>query len=171
MTLHVREQSPVGDECGHPEKAMRFKVDALGRRFYLLQCLVCGEPASSALKKPEDATAIQPWDAALQDRCRATRDAGYDARHAERESRLIRLSEDRAARKAAYEAHLQSETWRQMRQLVIQRDGGLCQGCLQAPGQHVHHLTYDRVGRELAFDLILLCEACHERAHPWKEKA
>jgi len=29
----------------------------------------------------------------------------------------------------------------------------------------VHHRTYERLGRELAGDLVVLCSACHRRHH------
>ncbi len=30
---------------------------------------------------------------------------------------------------------------------------------------YCHHLTYERIGQELASDLVALCTACHDRAH------
>jgi len=30
---------------------------------------------------------------------------------------------------------------------------------------HVHHLTYDNLGRELDDDLIVLCNDCHKQVH------
>jgi hypothetical protein len=29
----------------------------------------------------------------------------------------------------------------------------------------LHHLTYDRAGRELASDVIMVCEPCHDEIH------
>jgi 5-methylcytosine-specific restriction endonuclease McrA len=64
-----------------------------------------------------------------------------------------------------YLAYLRSQKWLRLRNLVLQRDRGLCRGCLQNMATEVHHLNYDRVYEELAFDLISLCEDCHDRAH------
>ena|SRR5215472_2095593 len=68
-----------------------------------------------------------------------------------------------------YSAYLTSPAWRQRRQLVLVRDGGQCQGCLSALAVHVHHLTYKHVTDELLFELVALCEECHQKVHPDKE--
>ena len=40
-------------------------------------------------------------------------------------------------------------------------------GVTLGPGEaEVHHLSYERVGRELPEDLVALCPGCHRRAHP-----
>jgi hypothetical protein len=64
-----------------------------------------------------------------------------------------------------HEEHLQSEYWKKIRSLVLDRDRGICQGCLIAPAAHVHHLTYDRLGCEMAIDLVSLCVGCHDKIH------
>ncbi len=70
-----------------------------------------------------------------------------------------------ADRRAAYRAYLQSETWQEKRELVLARDHGWCQGCFKRPATEVHHLTYKRFGRELVFDLVSVCDACHNQIH------
>lgn len=44
------------------------------------------------------------------------------------------------------------------------RDGG-CRGCGTVDNLHVHHLTYERLGRELLTDLVTLCAGCHRKQH------
>jgi hypothetical protein len=66
---------------------------------------------------------------------------------------------------ARYAEYRQTQAWRQRCALVRKRERDTCQGCMQAFGQHVHHLTYARVGDELLTDLVLYCQSCHERAH------
>lgn len=36
---------------------------------------------------------------------------------------------------------------------------------IQSNGVEVHHLTYERVGYEMLFDLISVCDPCHEQLH------
>jgi hypothetical protein len=62
-----------------------------------------------------------------------------------------------------YDAYLASSKWRERRQLVMQRAGGMCEGCGKAPASEVHHLTYERVGDEMLFDLVAICHPCHQR--------
>jgi len=64
-----------------------------------------------------------------------------------------------------YNAYLESEKWQQKRQLVIDRAGGICEGCRLAKIDQVHHLTYRNVGCELLYQLVGLCSPCHEHAH------
>ena len=65
--------------------------------------------------------------------------------------------------------HLNSKSWRAKRELVLERANYKCQVksevCLGDKFQ-VHHLTYDRLGKEdVERDLILACERCHEILH------
>jgi 5-methylcytosine-specific restriction endonuclease McrA len=69
---------------------------------------------------------------------------------------------------ATYTAYLQTPEWFAKRQVVFHRANGVCEGCRRLPAVHVHHLTYERVGDELLFDLVAVCRACHQKAHPNK---
>jgi hypothetical protein len=64
-----------------------------------------------------------------------------------------------------YAAYLLTEEWRKKRKAAIHRAGGRCQECLVAGLLHVHHLTYERVGREWLDDLIVLCPWHHHCRH------
>lgn len=71
----------------------------------------------------------------------------------------------RALRGKNYREYLQSAEWKTRRALAIETAGGRCQLC-NAPGPlHVHHRTYERVGREHPGDLTVLCAPCHSRHH------
>lgn len=69
-----------------------------------------------------------------------------------------------------YDAYLRSPIWKLKRNYILSQRGNMCESC----GRHkrkgkvilqVHHLTYDRIGRELDSDLMLLCKQCHEEIH------
>lgn len=64
-----------------------------------------------------------------------------------------------------WEAHIGSDAWRATRRKVIARAGGICEGCLDAPIQEVHHKNYNHLGDEFCFELIGLCSKCHSRFH------
>jgi hypothetical protein len=71
-----------------------------------------------------------------------------------------------------YREYLQSEAWRQKREAAKASADYRCQLCNAPPPLHVHHRTYERVGRELPGDLTVLCAGCHYRFHhPPKPKA
>jgi 5-methylcytosine-specific restriction endonuclease McrA len=63
-----------------------------------------------------------------------------------------------------YAAYMKSEAWRAKRKVVLFRAGNRCQRCGERKGLQVHHLTYDRLGRESLSDLICLCKNCHKIA-------
>lgn len=65
-----------------------------------------------------------------------------------------------------YHEYLQTEWWRDLRRRKVRAAGFRCERC-QTSGRRldVHHLNYDRVGRERWEDLIVLCSQCHEREH------
>ena len=74
-----------------------------------------------------------------------------------------------AARMAELRERYARPDWQELRDQVLQRDSFLCQGCRRNRATAVHHLTYDRLGREVLFDLISVCTHCHERIHPHLE--
>jgi 5-methylcytosine-specific restriction endonuclease McrA len=63
-----------------------------------------------------------------------------------------------------YQRYLRSPEWASTRAAAIRRAGGKCQKCGDASGLEVHHLNYDRLGRERHEDLIVLCGDCHPDA-------
>lgn len=71
---------------------------------------------------------------------------------------------------ALYDEYLVSPEWDEKRQLVMRRCNGVCEGCMKAFADHVHHQTYARVGEEMLFDLAALCRQCHERFHNHEPK-
>ena len=65
----------------------------------------------------------------------------------------------------AYNTYLNTLEWEEKRQAVIKRDNNTCQGCLAAKIDVIHHLSYENVGDELLFQLVGLCQRCHDNAH------
>jgi hypothetical protein len=62
--------------------------------------------------------------------------------------------------------YLKSAEWQTLRKSTLKRDNYACQSC-GATGVplEVHHLTYQRLGKERPSDVISLCRVCHERQH------
>ena len=72
----------------------------------------------------------------------------------------------RSKHKAKYHAYLKSPQWKALRDKVVARDKSICQGCLEHTSRPaVHHMTYDNIFEEFAFELITLCNPCHDRFH------
>lgn len=64
-----------------------------------------------------------------------------------------------------YSLYLDSQKWHDKRKKVLERDKYLCQGCLSNKATQVHHLSYKNVYNEMLFELISVCNKCHETIH------
>lgn len=72
--------------------------------------------------------------------------------------------------RAYYRTVLGSKRWQSLRAAAKKRAGGECERCLGTRRQkgeafHLHHVTYDNLGREALDDVVLLCQACHRQEH------
>lgn len=68
----------------------------------------------------------------------------------------------------SYSDYLNSNHWKSLRQNILSQRNNTCEQCrtrLTPYWLHLHHLTYDRVGREHNSDLLLVCKPCHEKIH------
>jgi len=61
--------------------------------------------------------------------------------------------------------YLKSDIWKAKRIKRIKHDKYICQGCLEAEAVQVHHLSYNHWQNEFMFELISVCEDCHEKIH------
>jgi hypothetical protein len=146
-----------------------YRISPTGDKRFCYQCLDCdaqvgGYVGSAELSDAETAGAV-PFDEAGR---KAQYQQGREALHVEQEAR-------RAGRRTAYDDYLQSPEWHLLRQKVFTRAAKLhgrdiygrpyCEGCGERPVEHVHHLTYEHVRRELLWELVGVCTSCHEKAH------
>jgi len=79
-----------------------------------------------------------------------------------------------------YHAYLRSPQWREKREAVLKRCGNKCEDCQEerrfnefvrpARAVEVHHLTYERIGRERLSDLIGVCGRHHDYRHSLDER-
>lgn len=141
--------------CAHSHRSPIFKIAADGTKRYYLQCDACGF-GMVGLKRSDARTklAVPYREELVELRAREAREA-WDAKR----------RDERAAWFARHDAYLRTPQWKALRQKVIDRERGLCQGCRDRSGTQVHHTSYQRHGRELLIDLVLLCDQCHELAH------
>lgn len=135
-----------------------------------MQCLDCGRSIGNAIAHnkvhPETLAALQPFDEELRDSLFNQRLASQAVSNRQKaEDIAAQAQRTLEARKQQYAEYLKSERWRQKRRQVIDYQKGTCRGCLSAPIEEVHHLSYDNIGDELLFQLVGLCRPCHAKAH------
>lgn len=126
----------------------------------VMQCRTCGDAVGSPVgrKEAERLYAIDklpPFDPEI----RVAFDVRSFAEYEEKRGRQKREFDD------WYATYRGSPEWKRRRDLVMRRCGGICEGCGESPAAVVHHLTYDHVGDELLFELVGVCDRCHDRAH------
>jgi hypothetical protein len=69
-------------------------------------------------------------------------------------------------RAMSYRDYLHTIEWWRTRAAALQRAGNCCSlDVTHTEGLEVHHRSYERLGEELASDLVVLCRACHRLYH------
>lgn len=147
------------DACGDAQLERRQLKNAAGVLLHCLQCMNCGRHTCHKVKRDESNP--PELDRELAQRGEEARQRHW-AREAETQQAAREVS--REVRRMEYQAYLRTPEWVTLRERVKQRDK-ICQGCLVAPIDDVHHLTYEHVQNEFAFELVGLCRKCHARLH------
>jgi 5-methylcytosine-specific restriction endonuclease McrA len=148
--------------CEHPREELRRFVASNGVSHFRVQCLGCGDQIRSIRKGdlPCSPDELPSWDEAIRERY-------WRTRH-ERQQREIESARSRQSAEwwRWYNAYLESPEWAKRRALVLRRALGKCEAILSSrcwgSANQVHHLTYEHVGNEPLFELVAICEACHE---------
>ena len=132
-----------------------------GGEFVQLQCSTCFGAIGGALPRTDHPlyTSYPLFPEGKHDEYRR---AGSEARQAAFEESRVALQSD-------YQQFLLSPEWKRLRHLVMNRAGRICEACLDAKAEHVHHVTYDFGWLPPAWYLRAVCEKCHEGFHPDSE--
>lgn len=149
--------------CNHEKTEIRF-MESCGQ--IKSQCLKCGQSTSNPISHskftPDQIKSLPRFDEKL----RGDWWNNQNMRRKEAVESFAKEANQRLSdRKEFYHAHLKSDLWKEKRLLVIQKQNNICQGCLKAGIDDIHHLSYDNLGDELLFQLIGLCRECHKRTH------
>ena len=138
------------------------------------QCSICGRLAGKwvKLERVPNWQALTEWDHEIEELWEKSEHVYM------REYREWRVQQDGIAafgRQAEerkpdafwekYKEYLRSPEWASKRERVLKRANGMCEGCGIAEARQVHHLSYAHVGREMLFELVAICDACHEVVH------
>lgn len=150
--------------CDHTETRPRYKTAKNGVKMYKRQCLNCGDAIGEWISrsKVENIEDCLPFDEDL-----------YNRWQSYIHNRVVEISQERAKPLAEresdwkdwYDDYLQSDVWHDKSERVLKRDGYVCQACLRRTATQAHHLTYKHVGKEPLFDLVAVCNLCHDALH------
>ena len=70
----------------------------------------------------------------------------------------------------SYRDYLASDFWKKRRLKYSKSHPRRCFACNCRGFLHLHHISYERLGRELDDDIIWLCEECHRNVHKIAKK-
>lgn len=151
--------------CDHPGSEIRQRRDGGGAVHFRRQCTTCGKSIGSALKKSPELTSAPRWQEELENAFQRARDDEYGD-IIQKHVRKQRDGDEGFRRE--YDLYLETPEWRVKRRKVLNRANGMCEGCLDRKATQVHHLTYKHVFREFMFELVAICDECHDRMHAQK---
>lgn len=121
-----------------------------------------------------------PWGAYEGDLCRECQKELAQERQEERAAKAETASTGRerarvvaikALQVLPYREYLMTDHWDGIRKDALRRAGYRCSTCNASVPLHVHHRTYENLGREKASDVIALCAPCHSKFHGKYEPA
>lgn len=149
-------------ECNCDEKTPVKRTKSNGVVCYGYQCMTCGKYE----EKKKSSFGYYPPTVLYDETIWRKYQDGIDSKWKEiNNKRAEEYAKKNLEWWGRYNEYLESEKWKRKRAIILDRDKRICQGCLTNPATCVHHLTYDHVFNELAFELISLCFDCHEKAH------
>ena len=168
-------------KCVHVNHKLVYKTDSNEATSFYYQCLKCGEKIQRIGKigvqkmidkgiiKDEE---IEKFDESIMRKNRDRQQFWYqEASRIRQEASQVQEENRIKLQKEAYADYMQSAQWRAKRLATLDRDSNWCQGCRNALATEVHHLTYERFGNEMIFDLTSVCYECHMKIHPKKAQA
>lgn len=158
----IADLAALPKACDHTNKEIRKRTDRGGAVHYYSQCAVCGQAIGSAVKRPDNFDDSRLWDESLADTYRLSREA---SRNEILQKHIRKQRDQTSGLSKKYSEYLKSPEWHTKRALVLKRAGNICEGCLTAAATQVHHKTYKHAFHEFMFELVALCEPCHERIH------
>ncbi len=166
MSEEIYFKPPV---CNHLKTERRCKKQK-NCSVACLQCLTCGEIIKKFHKAEEPhPEKYLPVDDKIESMWRDRRSELYEEWRDKRRREYEKQEEnERKDRQEKYAAYLKSPQWAALRKKVLDRDKNVCQGCGKTCTPFVleiHHLTYERIFREMLFDLVAVCHTCHDKIH------
>jgi hypothetical protein len=155
----TKEPNPCAN-CGSAKSELRKRVVGGGSIQYRWQCLKCGRSVSNPIPHSEIRHVPPEWNFGLEEHyneLRKHQQGLFDTPN-------LKLNAEAPAQ-FGYDEYLQSPEWKAIRAKIMNRSGGKCEGCIEGRATQVHHLTYKHIYHEFAFELVALCDGCHERIH------
>jgi hypothetical protein len=158
----ARKKSNEAKACEHRDKELRYLIAANDAKKFKYQCKRCGQTFQEVSQKQLSAESKESA-APIDDTLFKTHEKLSEKIFQDEFARI--KAQNRATKLHYYQLYLTSNEWRKKREKVVARAKGICEGCLENPATQVHHLHYGTLFREMLFDLVAVCDKCHEQIH------
>ena len=165
-------------KCEHNVVEITKRTIAGGSVQFMRQCNRCGKPIGGAIKKEiafkeNIGQELKAFNQELYKDWEQNQNNEFSTifndqkKEKEKIDQIFGVEERRDKEKFfdVYNQHLKSEKWKATREKVLKRANYICEGCLEERATQVHHIDYKNVGDELLFQLVAICEKCHDKCH------
>lgn len=156
-------QNPYLVDCPHRHQRHVRRIHSNGTEHFGKQCMFCGAFIQYVKKdslSPEQILMVGDYEPSIKD-------AYYER---QRQLRSEQFQQARAENLVKLAEYYETDHWKAYRRFRHGLNqwlfGGLCEMCRECPAEHIHHMTYERLFRELPFDTAAVCERCHTTEHP-----
>jgi thioredoxin reductase len=149
------------ETCKHPKQTPKKFQKSNGSLVVKFQCDDCGAGLLESPKHLHNLATLSDFDHQFK-RSEEERQAA-EARQKWKEQ----SEQNRQAWFAAYVEYLNSDEWRKVRSIVLERDR-VCQVCFCATATQAHHLSYEslkKFGVTFPQECVGICISCHDRFH------
>lgn len=166
-------------ECPHVEKILTIRTYKNGSVAAVEQCFSCGKHIRSVSKKEvKNLRRLPAFNENIEESLykrisdwhRKQYQSWQKAKIAFNDDLMKKIKSGEISRvdKSTFASYYDSDQWKITRARILERDDNICQAC-EAVAECVHHLLYERLGRENDLDLISLCSSCHFEIHQYQD--
>lgn len=142
-------------DCKCHNIELRYILDSRRRKMFCFQCPECGKKSGQWQPTPTHGDYL-PVDADLGRRFFEKRQNEYQMQRAM----------ERRKKHHNYEVYINQDIkWKEIRSKVMARCDRVCECCLTQAATQVHHVNYDSLFDEIAWDLRGVCRECHQKIH------
>ena len=165
---------PFSSDCTHNNIIITYRKYSKGDAV-VKQCTECGKHISSIKKSSVKEVSTLPLFDEEKEKIRSNIYQEWFSNYIKEEKRAKKRYEEKVYNdilkgkysytiNSTFNTYYTSDEWEWVRRKIFKRDNNSCQSCGH-PAQCVHHITYERLGKESSFDLISLCNICHDEVH------
>jgi len=166
--------------CKHDNQEYRLRTYPQGGTAVVSQCIDCGHHLKDIAKsKVKNMSNLSAFDVDIKKNQYSIhaiwRSKKADQEKLAKENFLKQRNEDLKNGKynfktnSTFNTYYNSTEWKNTRIRILERDSHLCQACGE-DARCVHHIVYDRLGKENDLDLMSLCTDCHNEVHRRQNK-